>query len=387
MRHHADLRGRGLLFLLFLWFVWFVNMGVRIIFAPVLPLIEDEFLVSHARASSIFIFMSIGYSLSTFLSGFYAGRFGYKRSIAFSLGLSAALCLLMPFIKAFSFLYLFGLVFGVSIGVYVPAAIPLITEYFADKHWGKAIAMHDSGAPISIFCTPFIVLLLLHFVSWRGIFPVFGAVLLVNLITFWLTTDEVRVARPGQTMFGSLIKSGSLWIMVALFVFGAGANLGVYSIIPLYLTKELSLSVGYANTLLGISRFGGIFVALAAGFIVDRLNLKRALWFILFATGILTFLLGLAPVGFVGPLLFLQAIAVTGFFPLAFVAIARIFDRETRSMATGLIMTLSMISGAGLMPYLLGLSGDLLSFRFGITVLGILVSLSSMLTLALKRLG
>ena len=45
-----------------------------------------------------------------------------------------------------------------------------------------------------------------------------------------------------------------------------------------------------------------------------------------------------------------------------------------------------MILGWGITPYLLGLSGDYLSFKFGIVVLGISVILSSGLVLLLKGL-
>jgi hypothetical protein len=49
-------------------------------------------------------------------------------------------------------------------------------------------------------------------------------------------------------------------------------------------------------------------------------------------------------------------------------------------------MAFSGIFGFGLIPYLLGFAGDLLSFRLGISLLGILVSLSSLLIFSLKEL-
>ena len=117
MERRFDLKGKGLLFLLIFWFFWFTNMVVRLSFAPVLPLIEDEFLVTHAKASSIFIFMSMGYALSMFLSGFYAGRFGYKKSIVLSLAATSLLLFLIPFVKVFSLLYVFNFIMGASVGV------------------------------------------------------------------------------------------------------------------------------------------------------------------------------------------------------------------------------------------------------------------------------
>jgi fucose permease len=99
MKKFASLKGKAFLFLLFLFFLWFLNFVGRTMFAPLLPLIEDEYLISHAKASSIFIFQSIGYGTSMFLSGLFSGVFGYKKSIVLSLILSALAFLLVPFAK------------------------------------------------------------------------------------------------------------------------------------------------------------------------------------------------------------------------------------------------------------------------------------------------
>jgi hypothetical protein len=47
----------------------------------------------------------------------------------------------------------------------------------------------------------------------------------------------------------------------------------------------------------------------------------------------------------------------------------------------------SIVSGGGIIPYLLGVSGDTISFRLGITILGISTALSSRLIFNLKELG
>jgi MFS family permease len=162
--------------------------------------------------------------------------------------------------------------------------------------------------------------------------------------------------------------------------------MGVYSILPLYLTKELFLGIGYANGLLGISRLGGVGVAILCGFLIDRFDLRRIMFIMLIISGVLTILLGLASTAVVGIILFFQAIFITGLMPIGFVCMARLFDRETMSIAVGFIVPLGTLFGMGLIPYLLGLSGDLLSFRFGITVLGILLTLISWFALSLKDL-
>ena len=174
--------------------------------------------------------------------------------------------------------------------------------------------------------------------------------------------------------------------MSIIWIFGAGANLGVYSIIPLYLTKELQLDIGYANTILGISRLGAVVVAIACGFLIDRFNLRKIMFLVLIITSIFTVLLGLVSVRYIGIVLFLQAFFVTAFFPVGLVALAKTFNREMRSLATGIILALSIVFGGGILPYMLGVSGDMISFRLGITILGIFVALASTLIFHLKEL-
>ena len=57
-----------------------------------------------------------------------------------------------------------------------------------------------------------------------------------------------------------------------------------------------------------------------------------------------------------------------------------------RGLATGFIFGFGVIIGWGVTPYLLGLSGDYLSFKFGILILGLAVMISSSLVLRLKEL-
>jgi NNP family nitrate/nitrite transporter-like MFS transporter len=386
MARYSNLRGRALSFLLFLWFLWFVNFTIRIVFAPILPLVEDEFMVNHAQASSIFIFLSAGYGVAVIVSGLFSGKFGYKKSIILSLLLLGLVAFLIPLVHKFFLIYLFAFVLGFSVGFYLPSAIPLITEYYSEKDWGKAIAIHDTGASSAIFATPFVALFLLQFFPWRGIFVVFGCIYITCSIIFCFVSTEVKINNPPKAVFNDLIKIKSLWLMAIIWVFGAGANLGIYSIVPLYLTKELQLNIGFANIILGVSRLGAVAVAIACGFLIDRFNLKKIMFLVMIITGVFTVIMGLVSVRYIGIVLFLQAFFVTAFFPVGLVAIAKTFNREMRSLATGIILALAIAFGGGIIPYLLGVSGDLYSFRLGITILGIFVGLSSTLIFHLKEL-
>ncbi len=386
MQRYPELKGKALGFLLLLWSLWFLNFSGRIIFSPILPLIEDEFLVSHARATSIFIFQSIGYGFAMTLSGFYSGRMGFKKAILLSFAISACTSFFAPFVKAFSAFYLVVFLNGFAAGIYMPAIMPLIREHYVERNWGKAISLYDSAASISIFSVPFIVLFFLHYLSWRGIFGILGVAFVVILVLFAFIGDELKIVQPYKAVFKGLMTRKSFWTMVIVMSVVMGANMGIYYVLPLYLTKELFLSIGYANSLLGISRFGGIGVAIVCGFLVDRFNLRKIMFILMVISGLFTIILGIASATFVGVALFLQAIFITGIMPIAFVCMAKLFTRGTISMAIGLIVPLGTLFGTGLIPNLLGFSGDLLSFRFGIVVLGVLLTLTSWLALSLREL-
>ena len=160
------------------------------------------------------------------------------------------------------------------------------------------IAIHDSTSSLGLFATPFIVILVLLFVSWRGMF---------------------------------------------------------------------------------------ILVAIASGFLVDRFRPKKIAFLLVLTTGIFTALVAVKDMWWIKIFLFLQATIAAGFFPLSLVAISRMFERETRGQAVGFIITLGVI-GVSVIPYLLGLSGDLVSFRLGFLLLGIVTALSSGLLFFVKEL-
>ena len=386
MSRYESLKGRALLFLCLAWFLWFMNFVSRTMFAPILPLIEDEFGVTHAAASAIFTCTSFGFGLSLFFSGLSARILGFRKAVAVSLGVGAVVSSLVSLIGIFELFYVLGFVLGVAVGMYLPSMLSLLTDYYDEKIWGRVIAMHDSGASIAMTAAPFIALFFVSFLPWRAIFIFIGITFALCALLFHLASHEVAAVGGKKYFHGSLWSNKTLWTIGTLFIFMGGSSLGLYFVTPLYLVKELSLDVSYANTIFGISRIGTAIAALSVGFFVDRFNLKKTLFLVIFVSGILTLALGLCSVRWIEVVLFAQATLAVWFFPVAFLTIARIFDRESRGQAIGFAVTLNVVFGSGVIPYFLGLSGDLVGFRFGICLLGILATLASGLVYFLKEL-
>jgi len=383
---YSSLKGRGLLFLLFLWFIWLINYGCRTIFSPIMPLLEDEFLITHAKASSLFAFTSAGYGASLFLSGIAASFIGYKRCVLISLSACAVILFLVPQMTSFGNLTILGFLLGLATGIHLPAIIPIITDYYEERIWGKVLSLHDTGITFGVFVAPFVALFFITFLNWRAMFYVLAAAFVACAILFLFSCKRMEVHKIQKGFVLAVLKSRSLWILGTMWIFSVGANLAIYFIVPLYLTKELSFDIGHANTVFGFSRLGGAIVTIAAGFVVDRLSLKKTMFIVMFITGIFTLCLAHWNRHVVEIFLFVQPSLIVVFFPVGLVAISKMFEKEKRSLAAGFLGALSGLFGVGLLPYLLGLAGDHISFRFGIFAMGIMVIITSGLTYFLKEL-
>jgi len=260
----------------------------------------------------------------------------------------------------------------------------LVTEHYAPSVWGRALAIQDTGASFSLFGAPLLTILLLNFFSWRHFYSVFAAAYLVCGTLFLLYAKEVKVTKRLDSYFGQLFKNPSLWVISVLWTIATGASMGIYLVIPLYLTKELSFTTQYANLLFGLSRLSGVMFSIVMGFLADRFDPKKSMFTALFLAGIFTMLIAQKNLVVVQIALFFQGTVIMGVFSLGLVAISRMFKMEERSLVSGTMSTISGVFGFALLPYLLGLAGDHLTFRFGIGIFGLLVTLSSGFVFFLK---
>jgi NNP family nitrate/nitrite transporter-like MFS transporter len=146
--------------------------------------------------------------------------------------------------------------------------------------------------------------------------------------------------------------------------------------LPLFLVVERGFERDWANTLVAVSRISGIFIALIAGWFVDRLGVKKTLFLFLLIAGHLTFLMGWAKDTWLILIIFLQPMMAVCFFPAGFTAINKVAPAQTRNIAVSLTVPLGFLLGGGVVPALIGLAGERFSFSFGIFLVGIITLVS-----------
>ena len=375
-----------LLPLFIFWCLWFLNFSTRAVFSPFLPLIEDSLSISHGAAGGLFTSLSIGYGLNLLIVGRFASIWGYKRTVVFGFMGTGLVLFGFQWAESYIAFHILFFLLGFVTGSYLPSILPIITETYDYRHWGKTIGFHDSAASFSIFSIPLLVAFGLHYLSWRNILLFFGIVSLLLPIYFWKISVEPKKelsVQKGKVFL--LFRRKTVWIIGFLWIFAAGSCLGLYSILPLFLVKERGIDFHFANNLFGISRVGGVFISILIGFLIDRYGYRKMLVLGIITTGLSTIGLSLAStLPMIVTALILQATLSLAFFPIGLSTISKLTPLSERAMATGVIVSIGMIFGVGFVPFLLGVIADHLNFEVGILGLGILTSFSSLMVRFLR---
>jgi NNP family nitrate/nitrite transporter-like MFS transporter len=372
-----------ILFLAALFFLTFIG---RFIFAPLMPVIEQELSVSHVQAGSLFLTMSLGFFVAQICSGFLSSRIKHKGTLVIStLGVGAAL---LVFSLTSSLWVIRGILFvlGMASGLHLSSAIATITAMVHRQDWGKALAVHQTAPPLSVVLGPLLVILLVGLISWQNILAILGGISVVVGLAF------IRFGRcgafsghaPRLADLKFVISRRSFWIMVVLFAFAMGSSMGIYTMLPLFLVNERGYEADLANTLVGLSRISGLFMAFVAGWFTGRLGEKRFIFAVMLTTGITTIMLGALSGTWLAVTIFVQPAIVGCYFTAGFAALARIVQPNYRNMAASFITATAFLIGGGLLPTAIGFMGETSSFGLGIVLIGCLTLVTCWLVVFLE---
>jgi len=360
-------------FLLLFWSLWFLNFSTRTVLAPLLPIFETELHISHALAGSIFLFMAVGYTSSLLVSNWITPRIGFKKSIAIGFMVLIGALFALAFTNTYWGLGVVAFFLGFGGGLYLPCALPLLTSTIHPDRWGKAIAFHETAATFSILVIPLFAAAALRFLDWTVLVLALSGLCMAVTIVFLIRSPDPRPKVEDKSPFYGVLRRRDFWIMATLWGFAAAGGLGIYNLIPLFLVNEKGLSLELANSIFGISRIGGLVVTFLAGFLIDRIGVKRVLLISLLASGFSITGIALAdsfPL-LVGMLVF-QATFMPAFFPAGLVTISKLTTFGDRSAFAGATVAIGVVFGTGIVPTLLGTVADIWSFQAGMMVQGLL---------------
>jgi len=352
--------------------IFLLNFLSRVVLAPLLPVIEKELSLGHTAAGAFFVMIALGYSTGIFGSGFVSARITHRRTIALAAVACGCAFILIAASHTLWMIRLGLFLVGVSTGLYLPSGITTITSSIQSAHWGKAIAVHELAPSLAYITAPLLVEALLIFFPWQAILALIGGASLLLGLTFLRLGPGGDFTGEAPTLGNIRLLTGrpSFWIMTILFCLAIASSIGIYSMMPLYLVAERGIDRSTANTLLGLSRIPLIAIALVSGWISDRIGPKPTIAAVILFNGLAAILLGALPGRWVVLMVFLQPMLTACFFPAGFTVLSQIVAPSARNLSVSLTVLIAYLTGAGLIPTLLGIFGDAGMFGISFILVG-----------------
>lgn len=353
----------------------FFSMYARTVLSPLLVPIQLDLGIGPARATRLFLPLSILYSLAMLFSGFLVERIEHRTNISLSITVLGLGLLVLSVSRSFRMMAIaFGMI-GAGAGVYVPSGVSTVTALVDDRIRGKAVSFHELGPNSSFVVAPLVVAALGSIGGWRLVPAASGALAILCAVLFARTAVGGRFhgQRPRLDNVGALVRKPELWILTAYFALAASSTLGVYSILPTYLVRVHGLEQQLVNLLLSLSRISGIAMVFLSGILVDRFGSRRLITGVLAITGTLTIGLGAFSGSILVVLVFLQPVVISAFFPAAIHAVADLGDPSLRNVAVSVMIPMVNLVSTGLFPSLMGYLTEQGTVALGFIVLGALV--------------
>jgi NNP family nitrate/nitrite transporter-like MFS transporter len=375
--------------ILILTTIFFLNFMARVIMAPLLPVIREDLALDHSGAGRFFLLLSCGYFLALLGSGYLAGRLPHRRVIVlscFGVGLALLGIALAPNIAG---IYTGLFCLGLAAGIYLPSGIASITDRVAERHWGKALAIHELAPNSAFLLAPLLVEAVLGFFSWRTGLMLMGLIGLGMAALFkWRGQGADFCGEiPDRRAMLAIASQPDVWLMTFLFGIGISGTLGIYSMLPLYLVSDHGMAREWANSLLALSRVGALAAAWCGGWASDRFGPITTIRTVLLLSGLL--ILGLG--GLRGPGLvaavFCQPILAVCFFPAGFSLLSAISTRRSQNITIAVTIPVAFLIGGGGVPLFLGWMGDAGAFGRAFMLIGAATTLASVATVRLPALS
>ena len=347
----------------------------RMIFSPLLIAIQSEMGFSHSQAGKLFLYISIGAASGLISNGFISKKLLHKQIVVLTAFMSGSATLLSGLAPNYTILSLSLIFLGWATGVYFPSGFASITSLVESENWGKSLSVHDLAPNLAFIFAPLFAEVILSFTSWRVTLYILSFFMAL-LGLFYLKKGKGgfshgEALKPKVILF--IIKQPVFWIFLFFFSTAIGTSIGLYAMLPIYLITDHGFEREVANHLLSVSRISGLFVTLIAGYIIDKIGAKTTLKLYFTIAGITTVFIGIAPKSIIIPVVLIQPVILTAFFPAGFTALSHAFDEQYRSVAVSLITSIANVVGIGLVPTMLGYLAENGKFNLGFIIVGLVI--------------
>lgn len=353
----------------------------------ILPSVLERFAVGKAQAGSVFVLLSFGILLGSFVFGPVADHYGFK-----GLLIACAACILVG-IEAVAFAPTFNLLCGAVLmvgfggGVINGGTNALVADIFPDD---RSVGLSYLGVffGIGAFGIPFVLGFLLDYFSYSMLIAAVGVPVAAVLAYFLFVTFPDPKQPHGLPLAHALqmLRDPSLLILGALLFLQSGIEMTTGGWASSFFHEELGFRAGPSVFFLSLFWLALTLARVAMGRLLRRYRPARLMRaFVLIAlAGALMMVLS-DSVWLAGPGIFLTGFGLAAGFPVALGFAGDLYP-SLSGTAFGLLFVISLIGGSTL-PFVTGVLSEDVGLRGAFILIPIALVLQiGMLQVARRRM-
>ncbi len=255
---------------------------------PLLPQLAQQFALSPAQGSWALSISTLALALSLVLSGALSERIGRKKLMAAALAGAALFALLSAFSRNVIELLVLRALLGFALGGMPAVAMAYLSEEIAPRSLGLAMGIYIGGTALGGMAGRVLASVISDFSSWRVALAVMGVAGFGAAWEFWRCLPPSRHFRDAGGGWPALLRGarahlqdpGLAWLFALAFLL-MGVFVSLYNYISYRL---LAAPFGLGQSAVGamsVLYLIGMFSAVWAGRLADRLGRRNVLWMVM----------------------------------------------------------------------------------------------------------
>jgi NNP family nitrate/nitrite transporter-like MFS transporter len=169
---------------------------------------------------------------------------------------------------------------GVGMFVLWVVSINVASSTFPPDRRATATSVIISGYPAGYALGQLGAPRLADVVGWPGVFPVFGAAVLLTSLAFYVAVGRVsrfRTETERMTVadFGRVVRNRNVWTVVVVTILGYSLYMVFNSWMPTYITRRFGVSLAESGTFVALFPAVGILARPTGGWLSDAVLARR----------------------------------------------------------------------------------------------------------------
>jgi len=252
--------------------------------SPVLPLIIEDYSVSHAAAGVVVTLGILGFALFGIPGAVIVSRLGLRNSVTLGTALMT-LMLLTAVVPNFGSLLALRLVYGLGAALMFTAQGAMVMRWFGTREILIVNGVTTGAVTLGVTLSVATVAPLSDIVGWATALSIFSIVGVVATVGWLLLGGRAGSASPTVPMVSRKVLREMLFNPTVLLVVAANAGLMIQyttlsTWLPTFFNEIRGMSLSEAGFITGLLPFVGLFSVLLGGILPARFGHQR-LFFII----------------------------------------------------------------------------------------------------------